>query len=195
MIAAIALFNHRQKKEALIEMVEVEAHLHTLEHVRGEELEDWVRPMKYRAEAWQLAMIAYFDSANKRRPSDTELDAIKEELHPPGYHDDAAEKGPPLSDRLPFCDGKYKKKRALRYPRGGVRKGMYGSVIVEVDTASDGKFQNVEVLAAVPSEGFREHATKVISTWSWQPVAGVTPGADCRLEGEGMIIPIVFSLD
>ena len=194
MIAAISLFNHRQKKEALIEMTEVKAQLHGMDHLLGDELPDWVEPMEHRAHAWQLAMTAYFDSANKPRPSDRQLDKIEDDLHPTGFHDeDPEEEAEPT--RLPFCDGDYLKKKSLRYPAGGVRKGMYGAVIVEVDTIENGQFQNVTVLAAVPSEGFKEHAKKVISTWAWKPKKSAKPGEDCELERTGSIIPIVFALD
>ena len=169
--------------------------MHAIEHQQGDELEDWVKPMVHRAHAWELAMIAYFDSANERRPSDLELDAIRDNLHPVGVHDEDAPKEPKPIDWLPLCDGNYKVKKSLRYPLGGVRKGMFGSVIVQVDTDKKGKFQNVEVLAAVPSEGFKKRATDAISTWSWKPDDEEAVGQSCQLEAKRMIIPVVFALD
>lgn len=194
MIASISLFNHRQNKDSLTEMVEVIAHLHALEHLQGDELETWVKPMKFRAEAWKLAMKAYYDSAKKRRPSDEELDGIMEALHPPGYHDETTAIEQPVSDKLPFCSGDYYRKKKLRYPRKAGEKGMFGAVILQADIDKAGKFENVEVVAAVPSEGFKSEVLKAVSTWSWKADEGQTPEVDCRLESENRIMSFSFEL-
>lgn len=197
MVSAIALFNHKPKKEALIEMVEAEAAVHSIYHQQGENLEDWVSPMQHEAQAWTLAMTAYFDSARKRRPTDEELDVLRNQLHLPGYHeaDEADQENVSAGNKLPFCKGKYSEKPRLRYPSGASSKGKFGSVIVSVDIGETGKFENVEVLAAVPNKGFKTKATETISQWSWIVEEDQIPSENCKLEAQGVVIPLVFKLE
>ena len=81
----------------------------------------------------------------------------------------------------------------LRYSSRQVRRGQFGSVIAKF-SIKDSRVADVEILASIPVEGFREGAAETISNWAW--IADENqPDPDCRMSRTNLVLPMVFSLD
>jgi len=192
-VAAIALFNWRQDDDAIIEM----AHAQGLaQQARADPEAAWAKPLRYKADAWGMAMGAYFASADKRHPSDEEVAAVLAEY---GADTDslniAAASSEEAEDELRFCAGNLEMKPAMRYPAGGASRGMYGALILELTFDDEGNVQNPEVLASVPIEGFEEKSLRTVRKWHYKAAEGERPGETCRLTRENVVLPLVFQLN
>ncbi len=191
----VAAFNQIQREETVLAMA---SHEGRLKRMHGEmqsasaTIPDWVDDHRYRATAWRMAMAAYFLSENgpqRSKQLDTKIDEVLGELADP----DLPPPTPAQSgDTQPFCGGTFDMKPKLSYPRGAGRKGLFGAALMRI-SVTDGKVSAVEPLAAVPYEGFKDHAAQTIMKWSWvpsDPGAGVT----CTLNNKNIELPLVFAL-
>ncbi len=192
-IAAISLFNWKQDDDAMIEM----AHAQGLaQQARRDPEAVWARSLRYNADAWRMAMGAYFASADKRYPSDAKIDAVLAEYSADADSINAfADSAEDAGDELRFCSGKLEQKPAMRYPAGGARKGMFGALILKLAFDDEGNVQNPEVLASVPLEGFGEKSLRTVRKWHYEAAEGEQPGETCRLYREDVVLPIVFQLN
>ncbi|MEM9740024.1 MAG: energy transducer TonB [Pseudomonadota bacterium] len=84
--------------------------------------------------------------------------------------------------RPPLCD-----------PSRAARRGQFGSVIAEIEI-EDGQVSNVDILASIPVQGFRNLAKETVLQWGWI-ADDVQPEPDCRMSRTNIILPIVFALD
>ncbi len=146
-------------------------------------------PLKWKAEAWALAMQAYLASTYQQVGSniDTSLDARG--LAQPKYAQVAED---PILAGLPFCDGKFEGK-AMRYPVSKEFKGLVGSVIARMETAVDGKVTKVEIMAAVPGDGFASDVSQTLSTWAFKPAKGIDTSR-CRLQSKNQYYKVIFRI-
>ena len=204
MTSITASFNHDPDPDDLLAMARHHVKLGKIRRAHEDE-PDWVSNHWFVSEAWQLAMSAYFHSARDRRRSgsrirgpdpeklDRQVDAIMAELDEAGsspvLKTSTAEEDP---DTLPFCEGTFDMKPGLRYPSGAARRGMFGAVILSV-TLDHGEVSDVEVLAAVPNEGFTEDLTRTVEKWTWKTKEGI-PGETCRTSHSNLVWPFVFML-
>lgn len=156
---------------------------------------DWMDEHRYRAEAWTMAMEAYFRSEKTRATADKirqEVDEILGDFAGPTEWPETEEEKPD-TQKLPFCGGTFNMKPALQYPRAATERGLYGAALMKI-TITNGEVSDVEALAAVPFEGFKASAAETISKWKWvsnDPGVGKT----CGLDRENIILPLTFALD
>ena len=204
-MAAVALFNFSQKRGALDEMAHVEGLAHQLKESlkssdESDKYED-AEGLYYNAQAWGMAMEAYFDSLNKKRSSNAALQKILEQYDADTETINAkAQAGESVDDetgepRLSFCKGGLNLRPRLRYPNRAARKGMVGAVIAKFDQDSEGNVINAKVLASVPNEGFKDKALVTVSKWRYVPADDEQPGVTCRLERKNLIVPLTFQLN
>ncbi|MEO0607696.1 MAG: TonB family protein [Pseudomonadota bacterium] len=192
-VAAAAYFNGRQHPNAMLEMAQVEGFSAQFLDATGEQ-PDWADKLRWQADAWGLAMRAYFQSAYKRHPSDADIDAI---LASYGVNTDAeaARLAPGDTTGLPHCPGRLIQRPRMRYPTGGVRRGLYGSVILRFAFGPEGGVVDPEILASVPEETFDERALSAVQKWRFKPDKASDVGSTCALERTNVVLPVVFLLN
>ena len=148
-MAAVGLFNGYLDSDAMIEMAHAEGYARSIRDESGEQ-PDWAYAIKWKATAWGMAMSAYFESVGKRYPKDAEIDAI---LASYGYNieeSDEEARQTAGESGLPHCPGELVQRPKMRYPVGGVRRGLFGAVILRLEFDREGQVINPEVLASVP---------------------------------------------
>lgn len=192
-LAAVGLFNGQLESSAMIEMAHVEGFARS--HVGdAEEAPDWVYPLAWKATAWGYAMQAYFESVGERYPSNAEIDEI---LASYGFDiDEANEEAMQTAGEsgLPHCPGKLVQRPKMRYPAGGVRRGMFGAVILGLEFDNQGQVINPEVLASVPLEFFDAKSQRTVGKWRYKPENEADVGITCALERTNVVLPLVFQL-
>ncbi|MCR9079318.1 MAG: energy transducer TonB [Hyphomonadaceae bacterium] len=194
LLAAIAQFNINQVPEAMIEMAHVEGRARAYEDEIGER-PDWAKTLEWKADAWGMAMDAYFDSAREDHPDESEIQAILA-----GYNADVASRNAradrSLDERgLPFCAGRMIQRPKMRYPAGYANRGRFGAVILELDLDSEGQVINPRVRASVPEGVFDEKSLRVVGKWKFKPDDRRAVGVSCRLERANLVQPLTFALD
>ncbi len=194
-VAAVALFNDERDTDALLEMAHVEGFSKGFYDEQGEK-PDWAESLKWKSDAWGLAMEAYFVSVGERHPSET---MIQEIIASYGYdqqkiNDDAMDK-PGTITGLPHCPGKLIQRPRMRYPAGGVRKGLFGAVILKFDFDPEGNVTNPQVMASIPFEEFEERSLKTVGKWKYKADQSRDVGTSCTLERSNVVLPLVFQLD
>ncbi|MCR9268963.1 MAG: energy transducer TonB [Hyphomonadaceae bacterium] len=193
-IAAVAYFSDQLAQDAMLEMAHVKGFTTQYLDETGER-PDWAEKLRWRADAWGMAMQAYFESAGERYPAEGEIDAI---LASYGYNEAslnaAAIESPGESSGLPHCRGSLVQRPRLRYPAGGARKGMYGAVILQLEFDQDGNVVNPTVLASVPVEQFEEKSLRTVGKWRYKADKPNAVGNTCALERTNVIQPLVFQL-
>ncbi|WP_084395849.1 energy transducer TonB [Henriciella aquimarina] len=169
-----------------------------------EERPAWLEHNWYVTQAWEMAISAYFHSGGGRKLGsllngpdpdrlDRQVDEIMAELDTLEYAPRAeAAASEENADALPYCDGTFDMKPAIRYPHGAARQGMFGAMIAQI-AVKDLKVSDVEILAAVPSATFEESAEETIRQWTWKVETGV-PGETCTGDRPKIILPIVYAL-
>lgn len=203
-IAAIAAsFNHAPDSNQPIAMTH---HLVELSKMRAslDEPPEWMADHYFTADAWQMAMTAFFLSTEysgslKRikgpNPArlQSEIDAINATAEDQRQTPDPKSAEPvSTGDDLPFCNGNLEMNPSLRYPGSAAIRGKFGAVIVSF-SIDDLNVENVEVLAAVPSSTFEEMALETVEQWKWV-VEGDSPGTNCSTSRDNVILPLVFAL-
>ncbi|MEM1036071.1 MAG: TonB family protein [Pseudomonadota bacterium] len=194
-IAAIALFNDRQSPEALLEMAELEGRMSVLRGDDGERPE-FAEDLYWKSQAWRGAMEAYFVSAGRKR--DLEDDKVEAILSKWQITDEQINERADLSEatgpKLPFCEGELVQSPKVKYPRGGARDGMFGSLFLRYSFDEAGRVTDPEVLASIPVEGFEEEVKKTVVKWKWKPAKPDNVGKTCRVSRKNIVQQFIFSL-
>ncbi len=168
----------------------------------GEEPVAWLKDSYWRASAWRYAMNAYFASIDTSRTGsrlggDKGLDEKRVDEILASYTD-AVDVKPSMTDTpgvaedLPFCEGELVQSPSLRYPSRAGFSGHIGAVIAGY-RFEDGQVVDVEVLASVPFDGFRDEVVKTVSRWRWKKAEN-QPSEPCRMSRDNIIQTFVFQL-
>ncbi|MEO1027920.1 MAG: energy transducer TonB [Pseudomonadota bacterium] len=192
-----ARFNNKRAEQTVLNMAKHERDLGIMiNEARDDEgnYPEWLDDHKYRADAWRMAMEAYFLTNKPKTTAQRLINEAKEVVGefggptvPPGVDEEE-----PEQEGLPFCAGRFDMKPSLQYPSGAAQRGLFGAAIMRI-TVADGEVSEVEALAAVPFEGFKESAAKTIAKWKWITTDdGV--GVTCGLDRENIVLPLTFSL-
>jgi hypothetical protein len=146
-----------------------------LNGANSESLRSQLWPLKWKAEAWAIAIESYTVSSYEQVGSNisTKLDARA--LQQPN----SFQYPEPASSRLPVCKGGFEGER-LVYPESKRFEGV-GSMIARLETDQTGKVTAVEILAAVPDESFVSNLVNTMKSWVYRPAPGLEPGS-CRLD-------------
>ena len=187
-VAAVAYFNEDPVPDAMLEMAHVEGFAKAYRDSLGEQ-PGWANKLRWKADAWGMAMEAYFDSARKRSPSDAEIDAILANYPIPLDAEDIASE-----DALPQCAGRMIQRPKMRYPSGKAMRGMYGAVILGFELDAEGSVVNPEILASVPIEEFDERSLETVGKWRFKPDDPDQVGVSCRLERLNVVQPLIFQI-
>ncbi len=192
-LAALAQFNLDQSTEAMIEMAHVEGRARSHRDNIGEH-PDWANSLKWKADAWGMAMDAYFESKGDRHPRDSEIQAILAQYDSDDAAMDARAARSLDENGLPFCAGRMIQRPAMRYPAGKAMRGRFGAVILELEFDSEGKVINPKVLASVPFEEFDDRSLRTVGKWKFKPENPREVGVSCRLNRDSVVQPLVFQL-
>lgn len=192
-LAAVAQFNHDPDPETMLEMAHVEGRSRAFTDEIGEQ-PVWAETLKWKADAWGMAMGAYFESTRDRGPSEQEIQTILA-----SYGADAATLNAVANrsldeEGLGFCPGKLIQRPAMRYPAGQINRGRIGAVIMQFDLDTAGKVINPRVRASVPEGVFDEKSTRVVGKWKYKPQNKNAVGVSCRLERTNVVVPLVFTI-
>lgn len=190
-LAAVAQFNQDPDPDTILEMAHVEGRARAFTDELGEQPK-WADSLKWKADAWGMAMGAYFESNRDPYPTAEEIQEILA-----SYGVDVASRNA-LADRsldengLAFCAGKLIQRPSMRYPAGQANRGRIGAVIMEFDLDPEGQVVNPRVRASVPEGVFDEKSTRVVDKWKFKPDNKNAVGASCRLERTNVVVPLTF---
>jgi TonB family protein len=184
--AAISEFVENPKLPAMKNLAELSAELYGQYYSAGKEGPSWMKDRYWQSEAWLYAIDGYFEARNAPSISGKQREALR---------DAATADLPPRPrsenyDERRTCEGELIQKPRMNYPRGALKEGLSGAVIVGFDL-NDGTLENFEVLASVPYEGFREEALETVKKWKWRFTE--TPGPDCKTSHDNVVVPLLFS--
>jgi TonB family protein len=146
-------------------------------------------PLKWRAEAWALAMQAYLGSTYSQIGSNISTDLQARRLVRPSF---AQYPEDPESANQPLCEGSFSGRR-MTYPSSKAYRGLVGSVIARMETAPNGKVTKVEVLAAIPVDGFDDKVVETLGTWTYKADKNAKQGG-CRLNSRNLIYRVTFNI-
>ena len=187
-VAAVAYFNDDPEPDAMLEMAHVEGFTKAYRDSLGER-PDWAINLRWKADAWGMAMEAYFESARKKPPYKAEINAILATYPiPKGTTDTASD------DLLPQCSGRMIQRPKMRYPSGKAMRGMYGAVILGFELDPEGRVVNPEILASIPIEEFDAKSLQTIGKWRFKPDDPDQVGISCRLERSNVVQPLIFQI-
>ena len=186
-------FNAEPDEQDLYDMVRLR-----WDFSRREQLDqnrDAMDSARYRAQAWQLAMDAYFasrfpNSARDERITTTVREILDRSL-PQRVRPQAIEFAEGSIPTLPFCSGQFVAPKPLKYPNIAINNGWVGAVIIKFDV-EDGHPINLESLAAVPFEGFSETVLDYAASRTYEVKSG-EPGINCQLSRKSVIEPYIFN--
>lgn len=185
--AAISEFIENPKLPAMKNLATLSADLYGQYYSAGKDGPSWMKDRYWQSEAWLYVIDGYFEARNARSVGSVQREALR----------DAVVAGLPPRPRSEnydarrTCEGELVQKPRMNYPRGAVKEGLSGAVIVGLDL-KDGAPANFEVLASVPYEGFREEALETVKKWKWGFTE--TPGPDCKTSHNNVVVPVLFSL-
>lgn len=194
-----AAFNWSTSKESLFDMArhevalrQLHADMHAEMNEGSVEHPEWINKHMALSETWRLAMDAYFDSdASENRSQRTrrieEVENILDWESPVRMVHSGEED---LSEALPFCGGEFDMKPKMEYPRRAERQGRVGAVMLSIDV-KDGRVSEVEVLAAIPNEGFTDAIIRTVNKWTWM-VDEDAVERPCSMDAEGIRLPFTF---
>lgn len=192
-VAAMALFNGEKDPDAMLEMAHVQGFANQFRNSEGEQPE-WATDLKWKAEAWTMAMDAFFESERDRHPDDDALDAIlatypvAESAAASATEDASADAG------LPFCDGRIVQNPKMRYPSEAQDDGLVGAVIIGFDLNADGQVINPKVLASIPNDAFEDRILSTLSKWRYRATKRKQIGVTCELSRSNIVMPFTFLL-
>ncbi len=192
-LAASAQFDIAPSANARIEMAHIEGHARSYTDQIGEQ-PDWAVTLKWKADAWGMAMDAYFEGEREPHPSAQEIQGILA-----SYGVDIASRNALAArslDRrgLPFCAGKMIQRPSMKFPSDRDSRGQYGAIILEFDLNRDGEVENQRVLASVPEGIFDDRALQTLAQWKFRPEDRNAVGSTCRVERSNMVQPLAFEL-
>lgn len=193
LLAVSAAFNATPKPPQLSDMAHLRGELgrmrllFKIEHPE-DDYPEWMESSYWSANAWEVAMSAYFLSIQKKAISDKEIEEIVD-----GYIADLPAKPDGEDGKLPMCDGTLVQKPMIRYPAIAGYQGRVGSVILGFRFEPDGKVADPKVLAAVPVDGFRDEVIKAVSQWYFKPDEDPAT-AGCRLDHDSVVQSYAFAI-
>jgi hypothetical protein len=157
-----------------------------LDAAGSQALRNQLWPLKWKAEAWAIAVESFINSSYQQVGSN-----ISTRLEPRPLLVPKQGQFPEEPSSLPVCAGSFEGAR-LVYPESKAFEGV-GSMVAHLETDAAGKVVDVEVLAAVPDENFVSNVTKTMMTWTFKPAAGVAPGS-CRLNSNNRFYKVSFRM-
>lgn len=190
-LAAVARFNQDPDPDLMLEMAHIEGRARAFTDTLGEQPE-WAETLKWKADAWGMAMGAYFESQRERYPSDDDIQRVLA-LYGADVATRNARADRALNEEgLAFCPGRLIQRPAIKYPTGQRRRARIGAVIMEFDVDSGGEVINPRVRASVPEGVFDEKTTDVVGKWKFRPDNRNAVGVSCRLERKNIVVPVTF---
>jgi len=192
-IAAVARFSSELEDAAMIEMAHVEGFSRAYRDETGEQPE-WAKGLKWKADAWGMAMDAYFESARKRHPDDAEIEQILASYGADTSSLNAIAATTVDETGLPACSGRMIQTPKMRYPAGKAMRGRFGAVILGMAFDVEGNVIDPRVLASVPFEEFDEKSMRTVSKWKFKPDEPKQVGTTCRIERNDVVQPLVFQI-
>jgi TonB family protein len=183
-------FNYYPRIESAREMLALVGELDMVCHTDPAAEEKWAEARYWQAYAWMLTMNAFFASEDKPVLSEAEQSAVLD-AEPPA----ATQKVAPVADEPEepdICPGEFIQRPQIRYPSSAAAAGKFGSVILRV-MVTDGKVSDVDVLASVPFDGFRDEVVQTVTKWRWAQTPGPAPSG-CRPNNGGLIVPVIFEI-
>lgn len=192
LLAAVALFNSERDGDAMIEMAHVQGFAEQQRDNEGNR-PDWADKFRWQADAWGMAMDAFFDTERIRHPEEQEIDAILATYNADTDTVNAAADVTDAEDGLPFCPGRIVQSPKLKYPVDAAKAGLVGAVILGFDFDAEGKVTNPRVLASVPTESFDGEILKTASKWQYRAKKKKDIGVSCRVERTNVVLPFIFS--
>ncbi|MEL7479974.1 MAG: energy transducer TonB [Pseudomonadota bacterium] len=201
LLSVTSAFNADPDYTHLALMAELEAQF-DLERVRAEQISEsgtaptWMDDLYWRAYAWRLAIEAFVrtvepsklrrvDVQEIQAPYAREIESLRQSIEDVPIETD---------ERAPFCEnGQFNMRPPIRYPRSAAFKGRFGAVIASV-SVRNGKPSDVQILSAVPLEGFASAVEETVRKWVWEPADG-TDLSNCDLHRDNIIMPFVFSIE
>lgn len=193
-VGAVSAFNADLDSDALIELAHVEGFVRGLRN-ETDTRPDWATTLGFRAQAWRLAMRAYFQSMDDPHPSTGDIDAILASYGADAVSIDARTSDLTEGSDLPLCPGRMRQSPPLKYPYRKAKAGVVGAVILGLEFDPEGQVINPEVLASVPFEAFDAKSLRVVNKWRFKPTRARDVGVTCRLERTNVVQPLVFLLD
>jgi len=192
-LQALARFNRDRDPAAMIEMAHVEGQARAYQTHIGEQ-PAWASALKWKADAWGMAMDAYFESEKDAHPSDEEIQAVLA-LYGSDLAARRALAARALDENgLALCAGRMIQRPAMRFPKVQAMRDLFGAVILEFDLDDQGEVQNPIVLASVPIAAFDEDALRTVEKWRFKPDRPREVGQSCRLNRSSIVQPLVFQL-
>lgn len=192
-VAAVAYFNEDPTPDAMLEMAHVEGFAKAHRDSLGER-PDWANDLRWRADAWGMAMEAYFISTRKRPPSDAEIDAILATYPEPETAETMVDEDSAAENKLPQCSGEMIQRPKMRYPSGKAMRGMYGAVILGFELDPEGRVVDPKILASVPIEEFDEKSLQTVGKWRFKPDNPNDVGETCQIERLNVVQPLIFQM-
>ena len=190
-LAAVARFNQDPDPDLMLEMAHIEGRARAFTDTLGEH-PAWAETLKWKADAWGMAMGAYFESQRERYPSDDDIQRVLA-LYGADVATRNARADRALNEEgLAFCRGRLIQRPAIKYPTGQRRRARIGAVIMEFDVDSGGEVINPRVRASVPEGVFDEKTTDVVGKWKFRPDNRNAVGVSCRLERKNIVVPVTF---
>ena len=194
LLAAVALFNSERDGDAMIEMAHVQGFARQQRDSDGNR-PDWADKFRWQADAWNMAMDAFFETERIRHPEKQEIDAVLATYKSENESMDAIAVDATTENGLPFCPGRVVQSPKLKYPVPAAEDGLVGAVILGLDFDAEGKVVNPKVLASIPSESFDDTILKTASKWRYRANKRKDIGVNCGLERTNVVLPFIFTLE
>lgn len=193
LLAVSAAFNYAPRAAQLSDMAHLRGELRRMRRLfkiehPDEDYPEWMESSYWSANAWEVAMSAYFLSIRKKAISDEDIEEIVD-----SYVADLPVEPDDEDAKLPMCKGTLVQKPMIKYPAIAGFRGRVGSVILGFRFESDGKVTDAKVLAAVPTDGFRDEVIKAVSQWYFKPDEDPAT-AGCRLDHDKVVQSYAFAI-
>ena len=194
LLAAVALFNSERDGDAMIEMAHVQGFAQQQRDSDGNQ-PDWADKFRWQADAWSMAMDAFFETERIRHPEAREIDAILATYEADDESINAVADASEADEGLPFCPGRVVQSPKLKYPATAAKDGLVGAVILGLDFDDQGKVANPKVLASIPTESFDDTILKTASKWRYRANKRKDVGVTCRVDRSNVVLPFIFTLE
>ena len=192
-MAAVGLFNVEHAPEAMEEMAHVRGRAYRIHDATGER-PDWATSLRWKSDAWVLAMRAYFESVDEAHPSENDIEAILATYDADTFAINARSRSADAERGLPLCPGKLVQRPKLSHPADVINRGRFGAVILSLELDDDGNVVAPEVRASVPGNYFDKKSLRVVKRWKFRAHDQDAAGTACRLNRKNVVLPIIFQL-
>lgn len=185
-LAAVAAFNAEKDENTPYELAHVQGLSKQVEPDGA--WPDWAKSTHYLARAWGLATVADLEADEEKTVSRETYDEIIN-----GYPPRTPVR--PEYGALPNCDGEFRNRAKVKYPRIAAKQGQWGAVILQYDLNDEGRVTNESVLAAIPEGAFEQAALKWVKKYRFRAENRDQVGVTCRLNRRGIVQDLVFQID